>query len=296
MFRFKSIYLPVAYSENTICAINPQDFQDNSRNGTFSRASRATRINEFGQIEEVNTDIPRLDYQNGDCPELLLEDASTNHYEKTDISNNVAGDEMTATPATLLGYPAARLEMDAGVVGRASGARRFALTDIGFEVNSADNIVYSVLMSPDTADKINIWLFAPNLRFQLDLDINGNINNLINTANATEINSGSKEIQSGVYRVWFSFKTPVDATFSRADLAPTTAGGICTVGFPQVEIGSEPTSFIPTDESVETRESEFASLPVPNQVVQIKRNNIVDNNFSSNYIIPKGRTKLITMQ
>lgn len=45
---------------------------------TFTRASSATRVNENGLIEEVVSNIPRLDYSDGGCPSLLLEPQSTN--------------------------------------------------------------------------------------------------------------------------------------------------------------------------------------------------------------------------
>ena len=46
----------------------------------FTRASTATRINSQGLIETVASNVPRLDYSNGDCPSLLLEPQSTNLY------------------------------------------------------------------------------------------------------------------------------------------------------------------------------------------------------------------------
>lgn len=45
---------------------------------TVARNSVATRVNSDGLIEEVGVNIPRLDYLNGSCPELLPEPQSTN--------------------------------------------------------------------------------------------------------------------------------------------------------------------------------------------------------------------------
>ena len=45
---------------------------------TTTRASVATRVNENGLIEEVASNVSRLDYSDGACPSLLLEPASTN--------------------------------------------------------------------------------------------------------------------------------------------------------------------------------------------------------------------------
>jgi len=47
---------------------------------TFSRTGEATRINQAGVIETVASDVPRLDYSSGKCPDLLLEPQRTNLY------------------------------------------------------------------------------------------------------------------------------------------------------------------------------------------------------------------------
>jgi hypothetical protein len=45
---------------------------------TFDRNNIGTRVNKNGLIEQVATDVPRLDYSDGSCPSLLLELTSTN--------------------------------------------------------------------------------------------------------------------------------------------------------------------------------------------------------------------------
>jgi hypothetical protein len=45
---------------------------------TTTRNTVATRVNENGLIEEVASNVPRLDYSDGGCPSLLLEPESTN--------------------------------------------------------------------------------------------------------------------------------------------------------------------------------------------------------------------------
>ena len=44
----------------------------------FDRNTPATRVNKDGLIEQVGTDVPRLDYSDGSCPSLLLEPSSIN--------------------------------------------------------------------------------------------------------------------------------------------------------------------------------------------------------------------------
>ena len=52
---------------------------------TFTREGasgqpNSTRVNKDGLIEEVNSNVPRLDYSDGSCPSLLLEPQSTNLF------------------------------------------------------------------------------------------------------------------------------------------------------------------------------------------------------------------------
>ena len=51
---------------------------DGAGDFTTTRASVATRVNENGLIEEVASNVPRLDYSDGGCPSLLLEPTATN--------------------------------------------------------------------------------------------------------------------------------------------------------------------------------------------------------------------------
>lgn len=53
------------------------DFATISDDFTFTRSSFATRVNEFGLIETVSSDVPRIDYTNGEGA-FLLEPQSTN--------------------------------------------------------------------------------------------------------------------------------------------------------------------------------------------------------------------------
>jgi len=66
----------------------------------FARTSIANRVNEQGLIEDVNADVPRLDYSDGGCPSLLLEPQSTNLVDYSeDFSNQiwVKGNNATVT-------------------------------------------------------------------------------------------------------------------------------------------------------------------------------------------------------
>ena len=55
---------------------------------TTTRNTVATRVNENGLIEEVASNVPRLDYSDGGCPSLLLENSSTNLITYSEAFDN----------------------------------------------------------------------------------------------------------------------------------------------------------------------------------------------------------------
>ena len=69
------IYYPSGYKAGTAYSLKPTD---GSGDLTFTRASTAIRVNESGLIEEVASNVPRIDYTGGGCGKLLLEPSRSN--------------------------------------------------------------------------------------------------------------------------------------------------------------------------------------------------------------------------
>ena len=67
--------IPSGYKANKVYSVLPENGDGDF---AFTRASEATRINSSGLIETMLTGVPRLDYEGGGCPSLLLEPQSTN--------------------------------------------------------------------------------------------------------------------------------------------------------------------------------------------------------------------------
>ena len=70
------ITTPTAYSDGVLHSVKPSESP--YADFTFTRNNMGTRVNKNGLIEQVVTDVPRLDYSDGSCPSLLLEPSSTN--------------------------------------------------------------------------------------------------------------------------------------------------------------------------------------------------------------------------
>ena len=88
MINPKLALIPSAYKASKIYSVLPVDGDGDF---AFTRSTTATRINKEGLVEEVAVNIPRLDYTNGNCPELLLERASTNLcvYSQSNFNDQV---------------------------------------------------------------------------------------------------------------------------------------------------------------------------------------------------------------
>ena len=66
---------------------------DGTGDFTVARNSVATRVNQSGLIEEVDVNVPRLDYSAGGCPVLLTEIESQNKITYSEDFSNAAWDK-----------------------------------------------------------------------------------------------------------------------------------------------------------------------------------------------------------
>ena len=67
--------IPSGYKAQKVYSVLPTNGDGDL---TFDRNNIGTRVNKNGLIEQVATDVPRLDYSDGSCPSLLLEPSSVN--------------------------------------------------------------------------------------------------------------------------------------------------------------------------------------------------------------------------
>ena len=71
------LLIPTAYKTSKVYSVFPND---GNGDFIFSRSGKATRINANGFVEEMPNNIPRMDYSDGNCSALLLEQSSTNLF------------------------------------------------------------------------------------------------------------------------------------------------------------------------------------------------------------------------
>tara|TARA_R110001599_G_scaffold129776_1_gene304419 strand:+ start:381 stop:1532 length:1152 start_codon:yes stop_codon:yes gene_type:complete len=80
--------IPSGYKAQKVYSVLPTNGDGDF---TFDRNNAGTRVNKDGLIEQVATDVPRLDYSDGSCPSLLLEPSSVNLITKSNEVTSVSG-------------------------------------------------------------------------------------------------------------------------------------------------------------------------------------------------------------
>lgn len=100
----KYLYVPSAYNTGTAYGVLPNDSAADF--GDFARGSYAHRVNKDGLLEEMGSNIPRIDYSDGGCPSLLLEPESRNYCRYTedlaDWNPNPSSSAVTITQNALI--------------------------------------------------------------------------------------------------------------------------------------------------------------------------------------------------
>ena len=78
------LLIPSGYKSGKVYSVFPTDGDGDF---TFSRVDPGTRKGAGGLVETISSNVPRLDYSNGDCPSLLLEPERTNEFTYSEEFN-----------------------------------------------------------------------------------------------------------------------------------------------------------------------------------------------------------------
>ena len=257
--------IPSGYKAGKVYSVLPTN---GDADLTFTRVGalpsyNATRVNENGLIEEVLSNVPRLDYFGGGCPSLLVEPQSRNLF--TQSQNFISGDWVqslaTVSVATEL---SPSNDTTAYKLIPNSGTQASRILNTNFNIPTAGDITISIFVKKVDYDF-----------FYFREDINNTIQNTFFNINSkttitppTGRTSSIEDYGNGWVRVSLTSNSP-DTTISNIGFgfSDTSSSNVVTgdgikyglIWGAQLEALPYATSYIPTVASTVTRVAETVS-------------------------------------
>lgn len=213
---------------------------------TFTRASVANRINKDGLLEQVASNVPRLDYTDSSCPSLLLEPQRTNLLLQSNQFN-------TSWAALSSGSVTSG---QSGIYG-SNNAWELTSTSSGgnlYQGNSNSGIqTFSVYAKSDGSTGIRLYAFG-----SLNANAYFNLSTGVVLGASNTIASSIENVGNGWYRCSISFnQTNTGLRFYTSNNSTSLAAGSVYIQHAQLESGSYPTSVIETTTTQVTRNADI---------------------------------------
>lgn len=263
------VLLPNNSQQSNIKAMTPGT---GSVDFTFQRNTTATRINKDGLIEQVPANMPRLDYLNGDCPEILIQPQATNIFTYSDPDNLQTGMINTEIQANdwNLGFNN-KLVLDNG--NNSFDSRYFLIANL----NIIDGQIYTIVFLARNQDGSVVTEGISN---RTDTDIAANV------AGGQSNDAIFKSIELLKDDIYFC-KLVIPATFNKSITGVRKRNGQSTIPTEvtglQIFEGDHRnmtlSSYIPTNGSIVTRNADNAYI---NNFTPKYSNRILNNKLSIN--------------
>ena len=220
-------------------------------------------------------DIPRVEYDaNGVVKGLLIEEARTNRVLYSQDTSNWDEDGTTTITNSTQTAPdgtATATLIDIGSTGSSLGPNRISLAGSGF--SASDTLTASVFLkvpSTSAADVVNVRMYCSGTTStdaQVDFDTS-DFTASFQSAAVSTVHS-TEDYGNGWYRVAFTFTLDATATGGFNFRVGGTINGSATgtdiiMWGAQLEVGSFPTSYIPTSGATATRSADIASIATAN--------------------------------
>ena len=259
--------IPSGYKDGKVYSVLPAN---GGGDFDFTRGSNATRVNKDGLIETATGDTPRLDYSGSSCPSLLLEPQRTNlatySEDFSDSSWVKANVDVTH---------------NAGIA--PDGTVSLSSIDSNSSVNSEHRFRLAPSLSVSTTYNASVFVKSKDSGVYLYFrDLTNNSTSFYDVENNTVLATGVGQTVNSTsfgdfFRLDFTFTTPLSITNNFVDFGITSVSSgvtsVITAGQGmyfwgvQLEEGSYPTSYIPTQGSAVTRLADSCSQTVPDGVI-----------------------------
>ena len=249
---------------------------------TVTRNTEARRFTSAGLIESVASGIPRLDYYTSGgvtgCPALLVEPAGTNSIlQSTDSASGwTLSNSMTRATIDVIGVSGVNLTVGtSGSIGSTGSRYTSPLLTPALNLASGSTYTISFFLKKTTAHTIGGYYATIGGAAAGDLgggfDVSGSFSSgsIYNSALTTGRIRRVERWGTDVFRCSETFTMTASGTVERINLGVLTAVNSTTVaptgttiGFaaPQLELGSVPTSFIPTTAGTGSRSADVISV------------------------------------
>jgi hypothetical protein len=262
------VVTPNGTKASKLYAIKPTD---GSGDLVVTRATTATRVNSSGLIESVATNVPRLDYTNSTCPSILVEPQRTNLALRSQEFDNAywVPQNVTLTANNTIS-PNGTLDADLVNVSATNGEHNlYNPTPIVITANVDYTFSYFVKKGTGRYACAAIYYAGATFGPYATYDLNTNTLVASGAGNGTFTSSKLETFANDWVRISVTgkgnFLTAILAVDFRnaANLVPGTAftgtNETYSIWGAQLELGSYPTSFIPTAASIVTRNADVIS-------------------------------------